>query len=275
MGSSPSSGSSRVNELLDRIDAYCDAVPRSAARAEEIGPFVLFVPGPHPWPYYARPRRGDVATATVEDVQRVRERQRELGEPEAFEWIADVTPGLVEVVRAAGVEVNEHPLMVLEDPVPASVEGVELRFVTPDDDLALLGAVLEVGFSNPGTARGGAGVAELEERAKTSTPGSIAFRRERVRQGLTVWAAAWVDGRPVAGGMHQPVGSVTEVVGVATLPAFRRRGLGAAVTARLVEDARAGGAETVFLTAGDEEIARVYARLGFVRVGTSCIAAAP
>ena len=63
-----------MNELLDRIDAYCDAVPRSAARLEEIGAFVLFVPESHPWPYYARPRRGSVATATGEDVQRVRAR---------------------------------------------------------------------------------------------------------------------------------------------------------------------------------------------------------
>jgi predicted GNAT family acetyltransferase len=66
---------------------------------------------------------------------------------------------------------------------------------------------------------------------------------------------------------------VTEVAGVATLPAYRRRGLGAAVTAHLVADARRRGSETVFLTAGDEEIARLYASLGFRRIGTSCIAA--
>jgi ribosomal protein S18 acetylase RimI-like enzyme len=263
-----------VTDLLDRIDAYCDAVPRTAARAEEIGPFVLFVPGPHAWPYYARPRRGDTAATRVEDVQRVRERQRELGEPEAFEWIANLAPGLVDVARAGGLGVTEHPLMVLEDPIPAVDDGVDVRLVTPEDDLALLGAVLEVGFANPGTARGDAGMAELEQRAAAIPRASVEFRRERLRRGHAVWAAAWVDGRPVAGGMHQPVGDVTEVVGVATLPAFRRRGLGAAVTSLLVEDARARGAETVFLTAGDEEIARVYARLGFVRAGTSCIASA-
>ena len=186
-----------------------------------------------------------------------------------------MSPGLLDLVRATGLEVTEHPLMVLEDAVPAAADGVELRLVTPDDDLALLGAVLEVGFSNPGTARGEDGVAEVKRRAAASRTESSEFRRERVRRGLTVWAAAWVDGIPVAGGMHQPVGEVTEVVGVATLPAFRRRGLGAAVTALLVEDARARGVERVFLTAGDDEIARVYGRLGFVRVGTSCIAAAP
>lgn len=30
-------------ELLGRIDAYLDAVPRASARAEIIGPFTLFV----------------------------------------------------------------------------------------------------------------------------------------------------------------------------------------------------------------------------------------
>jgi ribosomal protein S18 acetylase RimI-like enzyme len=263
-----------VNQLLDRIDAYCDAVPRTAARAEEIGPLVLFVPEGSAWPYYARPKRGG-PRPTVDDVRRVRERQRELGEPESFEWIAEVSPGLIEVARAAGLEVAEHPLMALDEPVPASIDDAELRLVTPDDDLALLGAVLEVGFSNPGTARGEVGVAELERRAATGPPDAVEFRRERLRQGLTIWAAAWIDGFPVAGGMHQPVGGVTEVVGVAALPAFRRRGLGAAVTGLLVEDARDRGADTVFLTAGDDEIARVYARLGFVRVGTSCIASGP
>jgi predicted GNAT family acetyltransferase len=76
----------------------------------------------------------------------------------------------------------------------------------------------------------------------------------------------------LAVGSHQPVGAVTEIVGVGTLPAARRRGLGAAVTAALVADARARGAELVFLSAGSEAIARVYERLGFVRVGTAGLA---
>jgi predicted GNAT family acetyltransferase len=43
--------------------------------------------------------------------------------------------------------------------------------------------------------------------------------------------------------------------------------LGAAVTALLVEDVGGRGAETVFLAAGDDAVARVYERLGFRRVG--------
>ena len=43
-------------EVIERIDAFCDAVPRQRARAEVIGPLVLFVPVGSGWPYYARPR---------------------------------------------------------------------------------------------------------------------------------------------------------------------------------------------------------------------------
>ena len=80
------------------------------------------------------------------------------------------------------------------------------------------------------------------------------------------------EGGVLAGGSHQPVGEVTAIVGVATLPSARRRGLAALVTARLVQDARERGAELVFIEAEDADVARIYGRLGFERVGTACIA---
>lgn len=73
-------------------------------------------------------------------------------------------------------------------------------------------------------------------------------------------------------GQYIPVGDVAEVVGVGTLPAARRQGLALAVTAALVEQALAGGARTVFLSAGDEDVARIYGRIGFRRVATALIA---
>jgi predicted GNAT family acetyltransferase len=59
---------------------------------------------------------------------------------------------------------------------------------------------------------------------------------------------------------------------VATLPVARGRGLGAAVTATLAQALRQAGTDLVFLSAGSEEIARVYVRVGFRRIGTACIA---
>jgi predicted GNAT family acetyltransferase len=63
-----------------------------------------------------------------------------------------------------------------------------------------------------------------------------------------------------------------EIVGVATLPVARRRGLASAVTAALTRRALADGAAVVFLSAAAEEVAQIYARLGFRRIGTACIA---
>ena len=95
---------------------------------------------------------------------------------------------------------------------------------------------------------------------------------ERIRNGLTQPVVAEDASGVLAGGSHQPVGEVTAIVGVATLPSARRRGLAALVTARLVQDARERGAELVFIEAEDEDVARIYGRLGFEQVGTACIA---
>jgi len=265
---------SRPGALLDRLEAYYDAVPRAAARAETLGPLVLFVTEGPGWPYYARPRRCAVAV-TAEDVWAMRRLQRALGVPEAFEWVDEVTPSLKAAAGEAGLAVAELPLMAVASAAvrrPRAPAGAEVRLVIPGDDLALVTAVAQVGFSWPGTGAGGAGPDALAAAAAAVTPQRLAFLRERLAAGRTVTAVALVDGLPVAVGSHQPVGGVTEVVGVATLPAMRRRGLGAAVTGLLVEDAARCGIATAFLSAGDAAVARVYARLGFERVGTACIA---
>lgn len=44
------------------------------------------------------------------------------------------------------------------------------------------------------------------------------------------------------------------------------------MTAALVADARSRGVETVLLSAGDEDVARLCARLGFRSVATALIA---
>jgi GNAT superfamily N-acetyltransferase len=247
-------------------------VPRTAARVEAVGPFDLFVNDGAGWSYYARPRLGETSFDAA-DVRRVRARQRELGVPEALEWVAETTPGLRAAAATGGLTVTDYPLMVLQNlvlcPPPP---GVAVRLVAEADDLALLGAVARVGFAAPGTAVGAATVADAARLAAARDPREVAFERERIRAGHTVMAVALADGSPIAVGSHQPIGSVAEVVGVATLPSQRRRGVAAALTWLLASDARARGADTVFLSAGDEAVARVYGRVGFAPVGTACVA---
>jgi GNAT superfamily N-acetyltransferase len=248
-----------AGELLARIERYYDTAPRAAADVEEHGPFTLFV-GTGAWPYYARPRLGLEAPVTAEDVRRVMARQRVLGAPEAIEWVHDVTPQVTEAVEAAGVPFFRHPLMVLGEPLqPQAVPGVTVRTLGPDDPaLAATQRAVGLGFA------GGGFVAPPTER-------SLEFTRDMLRRGLTVMVTAEEGGTPVAGGTGVPRDHVTELAGIATVPGARRRGIGAAVTAALVAAAVEAGSTTIFLSAGDDDVARVYARAGFRPVATACV----
>ena len=270
----PTSRSTGRRSLLDRIEAYYDAVPRADSRPETLGPLTLFVADRPGFRWYARPSLG-ADGITADDVAAMRRRQRALGQPESFEWVAEITPSLAAAARRAGLVVSELPLMVLDPAAarrPPAPAGVELRLVRPDDDLARIDAVARIGFAVGGTAVGQLGVTALAGQAAEASPALLTKQRERLVTGRTVSAVALVGGDPVSVGSHQPVGEVSEVVGVATLPAMRRRGIGAAVTGLLVADAVGRGVETLFLSAGSDEIARVYERAGFRRVGTACIA---
>jgi len=264
-----------MSALLSDIETYYDSVPRSAARTEQIGEFTLFIKTGPGFPYYARPSLGARQLA-AEDVRRVRNRQRELGVPEAFEWVAETTPSLATAAKAAGLVVSSHPLMFWgnETVSPVGVPNLEVRSVSLADDLALLDGIAQVAFAHSGTAAGLAGLDDARNVAQRD-PATLRFWRERLQAGRTVMAVALLDGQPVGVGSHQPVGSVTEVVGVAVLPALRRRGIAAALTRHLVADAMERSIHIIFLSAGDESIGRIYARVGFRRIGTACIAEAP
>ena len=236
---------------------------------EEHGPLRLFVADGVPWPYYARPSGAGAVTAA--DVQAVRSRQWELGLPEAFEWVVDLAPTLGPAARAAGLSVLEVPLMALGRPTEAGVADARVRQLEPaDPQLAASRAVAELAFGG----KHDAGPAERDAVAARRVAAELEAVRRRLAARLTVTYVAEDASGVVAAGTHQPVGDVTEVVGVATLPSHGRRGLGTAVTAALLDDAVRGGAEVVFLSAGGDDVARLYSRLGFVRVGTAGLAAA-
>ena len=259
-------------DLLGRIEGYFDSAPRSAADVEQHGAFTLFV-SRIPWRFYARPRLDLAEDVGADDVAAVRTRQRELGVREAFEWVAETTPSLIGAARGAGLQVLQVPLLALDAAAwtpPPAPPGVGLRMLGADDDaLPAAQAVVELAFAAADPVLGSAGAEERDLAA--ARLGDIGFLRERLRAGLTAMAVGEdaVDG-PLGAGSHQPVGAVTEVTAVGTLPAARRRGIGAAVTGRLVEHAREGGAELVFLSAADDGVARMYERLGFRRIGTAC-----
>ncbi|WFE29336.1 GNAT family N-acetyltransferase [Solwaraspora sp. WMMD791] len=339
------------DRLLDRLDRFCDAVPRAAARPEELGDYVLFVRREEGgWPFYARPRRGAAAPPAAADITTVRARQRELGLPESFEWIHEIRPDLLAVARAAGLGVHQAPLMVLDpaalpadSPADSPADPPAVRLLDPDSpgfetDLAAWFAVAQAAFNPVSTADGplpttsadapeivtvtfptvdsgdrapgtewpttGATAAVLATAANGPDAASAAAQApateatqtaaathtttatdllpatlvrhegDAIRSGIHRIALATLPGRtdPVAVGSVNRVDDVAEIVGVGTLPAARRQGLASAVTVTLARQALADGVDLVFLAAGSDDVAMLYHRLGFRRVGTACIA---
>lgn len=275
-------------ELFDRLERFYDAVPRDGAHTEDFGGLVLFVRDGPGWPFYARPRLDAEEPPSAADITSVRARQRAIGAPEVFEWVHEVTPDLLAVARSAGLAVLEAPLMVLDQSALVTPAGADVRFLDAAApsfaaDVAVRRAVGAVGFGAPGTSTGPAGPKERDAAVLPVTPEELADERRMMAAGRRASVLGYLSASPnsatdpdlegvLASGILQRVDDVAEIAGVATLPTARRRGLGAAVTAALARHALANGVDFVFLSAGSEDIARVYAGVGFQRVGTACIA---
>jgi GNAT superfamily N-acetyltransferase len=225
------------------------------------------------WPHPARPRPGG-GPVGVDDVRTAVALQEGAGLPAGLEWICERSPELAAAARSAGLDVDELSLLVADTPVELLLPPeVRLYLVGADDpELPRYEQVAAIAFAHPGGPReiGGLPVDTSPEAAART-----AVLRERIAAGRTVMMVAVEDDQPVAVGSHQPVDvdgtEVSEVVGVATRPRLRGRGLGAGVASALVTHARET-ADMVFLAAGDDDVARVYERIGFARLATTAVA---
>ncbi len=264
----------RNSGLLDCIEQYHAVAPLADGRIEAAGGLDVPVVGPT-WPYPARPRPGG-GPVTVDDVRAAVALQEDAELPVALEWIWERSATTASAARAAGLTVEYMPLLVLDDPVELLLpHGVRLYLVGADDpQLPRYQRLAELAFATPGPAATGA--TAVEERVEAGPRTEVL--RERIATGRTVMMVAVEDGEPVAVGSHHPLDldgrEVSEITGVATLPRLRGRGLGAGLTSALAEHARET-ADLVFLTAGDDDVARVYERVGFAWVGTTGVADRP
>ncbi|WP_189706847.1 GNAT family N-acetyltransferase [Streptomyces phaeofaciens] len=267
--------------LHARIERYYATVPLLFSDAEEFGPLRLFVRKEPGAPYYggpghAQPVGAAAGRVTGADVARVRARQRELGVPEAFEWLAEAAPDLRERIEAAGLTVAERPLMILDPQRPMEPrplpDGVTIRAVDADDPaLPAVLALPRLAFA-PGSTGGAEALSAVA--GELLADGTVAAVRPTLTAGHKRLLAAFApDGVPLAAGHYHPAGGTTEIGGVGTLPTARRQGLAAAVTAALVTDAREHGVTTVFLAYAQDSVARIYARLGFRPAGLTLLIA--
>ncbi len=99
----------------------------------------------------------------------------------------------------------------------------------------------------------------------------------------------WIDGRggnvsflarfggepACAGGYTAPYDGICEIVGIATRPQFRKRGIASALTAHATQTAFNSGVEVACLTAGDERAGRVYEHIGYHPYATTLFYSKP
>ena len=219
---------------------------------ERVGPFLAtFTPGTdHPYLNYAIPDDG--AEPGEEDLAALEELFTARGLVPRVEALASTAPAAEAALRAAGWE-EEARLVVMTCSAPSDLAAPpDVELIVPEDPEAqdALVQVQAEAFGEPTPAPGAGG----EKQALLA------------RGGQAVLALA--GGHPAAGGIIvAPVEGVAELAGLGVLEPFRRRGIGAAVTAELTRRALASGTRLVWLTPGDAGAERIYARAGFAVEG--------
>jgi N-acetylglutamate synthase len=181
------------------------------------------------------------------------DRVRATGLPHCLQLRPGASPALAGLAAARAMSADaEIPLMVMEDPAAVigarPLAGLVLRQLSPEQ-VILHARVAAAGFEAPQEP-----FAQLMTADVLRLPGVRCYLGE-------------VGGQAVATGLGVTLGEFTGVFSVATPPAHRRRGYGAAVTARVVADGRAAGATWAWLQSSPPGYA-TYARLGFQAVET-------
>lgn len=233
-----------VSAPARRVQDYLRAVLAVKREAVPAGAFVFYVhpTSAHTYLNYAVPlpdaERGDGRELIA--VAHARERQPRL------EYIEECFPWVAGALAADGFVLESRLALMACAPERCREPHVEaeLRPVAAD----LVGPMLVV---------------------QTMAFGDPPPTRDAVAGWRGDAVVALVDGQVVGAAQFTQVSDgVTEIGGVAVAQAYRRRGLGAALTAAATRAAGEHGAELAVLTPGDDDAGRVYERVGFATAAT-------
>lgn len=170
---------------------------------------------------------------------------------QAFAFITrdDVSRSLSEPLRAQGRAEHVSPGMLLnplarsEGP-PPTVPGLAIETVATNEQLRTYNDTMTAGFGGE-WANG----AILDSRALLDVPGLVHY-------------IGWVGGEPAGTAMRLSAHGIAGVFNVSTVPAFRRRGIGEALTWRAALDGRVDGCLASALQAS-EMGEPIYRRMGY------------
>ena len=220
------------------------------------GPFVVRYnrDWPSPFANYAIPDDG--AAPSASQVSALVGTFRALDRVPRLEYLPTCAPQVEPALLAAGFTAeNRAPVMACSAQTlitPIAATGVTITEPTDDAGLLATARVQHAGYEQPGEP----------------ASGETAWLRDTIEGGGVVALASLGDGTPVgAGACSAPVDGLSELAGLAVRAGFRRRGIGAALSAYLTAAVLDRGCRTVWLEPGDPGIERIYARIGYRTVG--------
>jgi ribosomal protein S18 acetylase RimI-like enzyme len=294
----PSKGDSSVSAL---IQAYIRRTAAIGRDTERIGPFLATFTAhdANPFVNYAVPEID--ARPTPEEVAALVTAYERRNRIPRLEYLPRLAPAVEPALLAGGFTVEARPPLMTcragagkPAPVP---RGIELVEPVTDDELRGLLTAQEDAFdeAEPRSEANEPGTDKTEPRSEANEPRTnkaepqsganeprtnkaepgeagtgeadegIARLRRLIAAGmLAVYARDIATGEPAGGGVCTAISDgVGELAGIGVRARYRRRGLGAAITAYLTEAGFRAGATELFLTPGGEGAERIYERAGF------------
>ncbi len=241
--------------MANAVQDYARTLTLRSPAHYRVGPFtVRHNPG---WELkyanYAIPDRE--AEPTADEVAALVDAFRKRARLPRLEFLPAWAPAVEPALLAAGFTVEHRAPLLACAPAdltpPKPVDGLRIAVPGTEAEFTDAARVQHHGFGGAGEPD--AGTTDWLRTAAT---------------GDGVAALAVLDGAPAgAGGCSVAVDGLSELVGLAVAAPFRRRGIGAALSAWLTERAFDRGCRTVWLEPGDADVERIYAGIGYRRIG--------
>jgi GNAT superfamily N-acetyltransferase len=251
------------NATPERLQDHMRAVARQQYDRVSIPPFALYFHPSDALPYlnYAIPEEtpGDAA-ALAAPLARLRAEFGIRRRRPRFEFVEAAFPKLGPALEASGFMREARPqLMICRAEDLRDLEAIPGLAVDTLDARSSLDAFREM--------------LRLQRHAfGLSDPEAVSEQDARwLRDGLGAGLAfvGRLNGKPVSASMFlDPKDGLTELVGICTLEAHRRRGLGGALTRAALAAAFARGVSVAFLSAADARAGHVYEKAGFTPFGS-------
>ena len=248
---------------ITRLQSYLREIARIQYDSVVLPPFTLFIKPTDPLTYYnyAIPD-GPVSGDLADVLSALRAEFRARGRTPRFEFFEAYAPELPAALRDCGfVEESRNWSMT------CTPGGLRRPPEVPRLSVSAIGA------QSTGEDLGDFLSAQRQGFDPENTTPVTAEEVTRARDSFTRSGAGAflgrLDGAPAGASYYsRPMGGVSELAGIATLTAFRKRGIASLLTWYAAQAVFEAGVEVAFLTAEDARAGRVYERVGFQSFST-------